>query len=85
MSHGVRYEELRDRAWEENTRLIAVIRTARDNIGSLMAAYPERFPRHAFQGTYDLLNGELSQEQGTPTRDTVTGCEAGSSPPIFNK
>lgn len=39
----------------EVARLLAVIATARDNLSSLMNAYPDAYPRHAFQGTYELL------------------------------
>lgn len=41
-------------------------------------------PRYGLSESCTLISdtrGRLSQELGTPTRDTVTGCEAGSLPP----
>lgn len=54
-------------AEKTNQELRGAIITARDNIGSLMAAYPDRFPRHAFQGTYDLLCEAVGTYDEVPT------------------
>lgn len=40
----------------------ATLELAKGNLSSLMAAYPERFPRHAFQGTYDSVCAALARE-----------------------
>lgn len=36
----------------------AKISTAGANIASLMNAYPDKYPRHAFQSTFDLLGAQ---------------------------
>lgn len=45
---------------EEQLRQVLI--TVRGNLISLMSAYPDRYPRHAFQGTYDLI----CENVGTP-------------------
>lgn len=52
-------EEMIDQYYTEHGRdcieVAALLETVRDNISTLMCAYPDRFPRHALQGTYELL------------------------------
>lgn len=49
--------------------LAHVLITVRNNLSSLMAAYPDRFPRHAFQGTYDLICATVGTYDQVPTSD----------------
>ncbi len=45
----------------------AVLITVRDNLRSLMAAYPDKYPRHAFQGTLDLVCETVGTSDELPT------------------
>lgn len=57
---------------EANARLMAAVpelldacKTALGNIYSLINGYPDRFPRHAFQSTADLLAAAIARAEGT--------------------
>ena len=39
--------------------LVETIRVAKNNISSLMNSYPDSYPRHAFQSTYEILQGVI--------------------------
>lgn len=59
--HGRDCNEAADRI----ERAVVAVRTARDNINSLICAYPDRFPKHAFERIRDLLEDALATMERT--------------------